>query len=178
MTTLTCQRRRSLYIPVVAKLTSTVVHGFKRGRSIGFRTANLDTEGMCSMLKILPTGVYMGWATVNREQPAVPAVVSVSKNPTFNLDKLNVEAHLLKEFENEFYGEDINLVLTGFMRPDMKFNGLDELKESIAGDVQFAKDLLKDPRTMKYSTDEFLFSKTKTLITEDYIDQSAQELEI
>lgn len=108
-----------------------VEHGDKRGRTIGFPTANL---GVWPEQIIPARGVYAGWATLAGER--FMAVTNVGVRPTFEGEPvLKVEAHLL-DFDREIYGHTLDLTFEARLRAEQKFNGIDALKAQLAQDVQ------------------------------------------
>ena len=90
---------------------------------LGWPTANLDPAAFESTLDSEEEGVYVGWASI--EDTSLPqasrtvhkAVLSIGWNPTFNNEKRTVEAYLCHEFENDFYGADMRLLVCGYVRP-------------------------------------------------------------
>lgn len=113
-----------------------VVHGEKRGRSIGFPTANIDVWE----LQLIPAnGVYAGWATVKGERHK--AVTNIGYRPTFNGADITVESHLL-DFNSDIYGCDFKLTFEHRLRGEKRFSGIDELKQQIADDCLKARELL------------------------------------
>jgi riboflavin kinase/FMN adenylyltransferase len=116
-----------------------VVHGMNRGgRLLGFPTANLKLVD-----ELFPKpGVYAIWIEVNNEVHM--GVANIGKNPTFGNDALSVEAHLL-DFKGDLYGRDIRVHFVQRIRDEKKFNGIDELKDRIAKDVQLGRQILGQP---------------------------------
>lgn len=111
------------------RLAGEVVRGDGRGRTIGFPTANLDVWDE----QVLPRkGVYAGWAHLDGE--TFMAVANVGNRPTFNGKLVTVEAHLL-DFDRDIYGRTLALDVVAFLRPEMKFNGVDKLVAQIGRDV-------------------------------------------
>lgn len=117
-----------------------VVEGDRRGRTIGFPTANLAPES-----EILPAaGVYAGMLRlVDDGDPArnerLPAVTNVGHRPTFKDGRaLVAEAHLI-DFEGDLYGRSVELDFRERLRSERKFPGIDALREQIARDVQDAR---------------------------------------
>lgn len=113
-----------------------VVHGQKRGRLIGFPTANVEvwTE------QIIPAnGVYAGWARLGNE--TFKAVTNVGVRPTFDGDSVTVEAHLL-DFNRDIYDERLEVTFDTRLRAEKKFNGIEELIAQIQVDVDAARDYL------------------------------------
>ncbi len=120
------------------RLEGEVVHGDGRGRTIGFPTANLDVWDE----QYLPRqGVYAGWAHLNGE--TFMAVANVGNRPTFNGGLVTVEAHLL-DFDRDIYGARLALDVVAFLRPEMKFNGVEALVAQIRQDVIQGRALLTD----------------------------------
>lgn len=110
-------------------LTGKVVHGRHVGSSIGFPTANLQI----SSEKELPIGVYGGETEVDGR--TYRAIVNVGQKPTFGLDYVNVEAHIL-DFEGDLYGQNLKVTLTKFLRPISKFSSANELVEQLKKDKE------------------------------------------
>ena len=112
-----------------------VVEGDKRGRTIGFPTANVDVWAE----QVLPAhGVYATLALVDG-QPW-PAATNIGVRPTVDGYHHRVEAHLL-DFAGDLYGRNLQLQFLHRVRPEQKFGGLDELKAQIAADVAHVRAL-------------------------------------
>jgi riboflavin kinase / FMN adenylyltransferase len=109
-----------------------VVHGDKRGRTIGFPTANIDTN---DEYLIPPTGVYAVRLMVQNEWH--DGVCNVGFKPTFNKESLKqtIEVHLF-DFERDIYGEEVVVEWHTYLRTEQKFAGIDELVEQINRDKQ------------------------------------------
>jgi riboflavin kinase/FMN adenylyltransferase len=118
------------------RLSNVVVDGDKRGREIGFPTANLAPPGR----KVIPGhGVYAAyaWLRGHRHQ----AAVNVGVRPTFGQGDLVVEAYLL-DFNDDCYGETMTLEFVERLRPELKFEEVSELVEQMSADVEMVRDLL------------------------------------
>lgn len=124
------------------ELRGTVVTGDRIGRTIGFPTANLETDSMRPA-----AGVYAAIATPDGHEP-VAAAVHIGGRPSVNDDRPRVEAHLLaedspwippKSFPES--GWSCTLQLIGRIRDVMKLDGLDQLKSQIARDCERARDI-------------------------------------
>ena len=120
-------------------LTGVVGHGAKRGRELGFPTANLDAD---SVEGFIPgDGVYAGWFTVDGEQ--YPAAISVGNNPTFDgVPQRQVEAHLIG-VALDLYDKRVEVSFVKRIRGMEKFSSIDELVERIACDVKEAAAALR-----------------------------------
>ena len=117
-------------------LEGTVVEGEKRGRAIGFPTANLSVWDE----QLIPAnGVYATWASLGDE--TYRAAANIGQRPTFAGDNITVEAHLL-DFSGDLYGESVELRFEERLRPERQFNGLAELVAQIERDVAATRRLL------------------------------------
>jgi len=109
----------------IVVLEAEVVHGFKRGsKELGFPTANLDMQQLGETGEQMSTGIYYGYAILRGVDH--PTVVSVGWNPFYQNEKKTVEAYLLAQLD-DFYGEQIKLLLYGYLRDECNFSGLGEL---------------------------------------------------
>ena len=104
-----------------------VVHGRHVGSEMGFPTANL----LVSVEKLLPIGVYGGLVDIDGK--AYRAIVNIGQKPTFGLEYVNIEAHVLN-FDGDLYGKNLKVSLTRFLRPIRKFNNAEELAEQLKQD--------------------------------------------
>ena len=113
-----------------------VVQGRRRGRTLGFPTANLQPEGDLTP----PDGVYAAWAKC--EDGAVhQAVVSIGVNPTFDEEDLCIEAHLL-DFSKDIYGQNLSVLFVERLRDMVKFPDAKALAAQITADIDRAKAML------------------------------------
>jgi riboflavin kinase/FMN adenylyltransferase len=116
-------------------LDGTVVQGQKRGRELGFPTANLCAENEL----VPPAGVYA--TTANIDGLAYPAITNIGTRPTFESGQENIiETHLL-DFDKDMYGATLRLGFVQRLRDEKKFDGVDALKAQIEADRVRAKDL-------------------------------------
>jgi riboflavin kinase / FMN adenylyltransferase len=112
------------------QLSNTVVSGDRRGSEIGFPTANL----LPPERKVIPAiGVYAAFARVGGDVRG--AAVNVGVRPTFGGGELLIEAHIL-EFSDDIYDEVLTIEFVDFLRPEMKFNGVDDLIAAMQSDVE------------------------------------------
>ena len=117
-----------------------VVHGLKRGRELGFPTANLgaDAEGF-----VPADGVYAGWlvdlgaeASASHVVTRYPAAISVGTNPTFDdVAARQVEAYVLDESGLDLYGHRVQIRFTHRIRGMVAFEGVERLIEQMSDDV-------------------------------------------
>lgn len=114
-----------------------VVHGARRGRELGYPTANLDTDD----IGVVPAdGVYAGWLTDGGIR--YPAAISVGTNPTFDGERRSVEAHVLGRHDLDLYDHVVTVEFTHWLRPMLTFAGIEPLLEQMAADVERSADLL------------------------------------
>lgn len=117
------------------EIEGVVETGDQRGRTIGFPTANVELGE-----HLRPRfGVYAVRALVDGVWR--DAVANLGKRPTVGKLKENFEVHLF-DFAGDLYGKVLRVQLLDFIRPEMKFAGLDQLKAQIAADGEAAKTLL------------------------------------
>lgn len=110
-----------------------VVHGLKRGRELGFPTANLSTI----VDAFVPAdGVYAGWLVDHDTGIRHPSAISVGTNPTFD-DVLvrQVEAHVPGETGLDLYGHDVTVEFVERLRGMVAFEGIDKLMVQMGADV-------------------------------------------
>ena len=114
-----------------------VSHGDKRGRTIGFPTANVPLGRHLEPAR----GVYAVTVTL-ADGTIVPGVANIGRRPTVNEgSESRVEAHLF-DWSGDIYGQDVAVALHGFLRGEKKFASFDELKTQIALDAELARAML------------------------------------
>jgi riboflavin kinase/FMN adenylyltransferase len=118
-------------------IKGAVVHGEKRGRQIGYPTANI---GLTDGATIPADGVYAGWLRVGAER--WPAAISIGTNPTFpGVRGRQVEAYALDQQGLDLYDQQATLEFGYRLRDTLKFDGLDPLLAQMAKDCQKAREL-------------------------------------
>ncbi len=111
-------------------LRGPVVHGMERGRTIGFPTANIAITPD----RALPAyGVYVTRAHVGGE--SYMGATNIGIKPTFDNELPSVETYLL-DFEGDLYGRELRVEMLHRLRGEVKFDGMDELVDAIAADVE------------------------------------------
>jgi riboflavin kinase/FMN adenylyltransferase len=115
-----------------------VVEGQRRGRTLGFPTANMETANETLPLR----GVYAARCRVPSGQ-WFPAVVNIGRRPTFGGRDVSVEAHLL-DFEGDLYGAELRTAFAARLREEQRFSGPEALVAQIGDDVERARALVAD----------------------------------
>ena len=118
-------------------LKGPVVHGEKRGREIGYPTANL---GLSPLATIPADGVYAGWLSVGVSQWA--AAISIGTNPTFpGVRGRQVEAYAIDQVGLDLYDQEAKIEFGFRLRDTLKFDGLAPLLEQMKKDCDQARQL-------------------------------------
>lgn len=114
-----------------------VIHGKKLGRQLGFRTLNLNPKRN----RMPVEGVYSVYVTGLADN-AIAGVANIGIRPTVDGLRPSIEVHLF-DWDKDVYGAHVGVQLHQFIRPEQKFNSLDELKNQIQLDVQTARHQLE-----------------------------------
>jgi riboflavin kinase/FMN adenylyltransferase len=123
-----------------------VVVGDRRGRELGYPTANVMTGGTAAPAD----GVYAGWLYLldpdygqQRTGEPMPAAISVGTNPTFDGERdRRVEAYVLDRTDLDLYDRVVEIAFVARIRGMVKFEGIDALVETMAQDVLDTRTLL------------------------------------
>jgi riboflavin kinase/FMN adenylyltransferase len=116
----------------------TVVPGSKRGRELGYPTANLATA---YNLALPADGVYATWAVRPSTGEVLPSVTSVGTRPTFEDDVRLVEVYIV-DYDADLYGQTIQAHFVSFIRPQIKFESITSLVKQMAADTAQATEIL------------------------------------
>lgn len=128
-----------------------VVEGDKRGRELGFPTANVPAS---RSFAVPADGVYAGWLQVGHTvseshggwevppHPPMPAAISVGTNPTFDGHDRRVESYVLDRDDLELYGTEVETLFAARVRGQVTFDGPDELIAQMHRDVEEVRRLL------------------------------------
>lgn len=148
---------------------ASIIAGFGRGSSeLGIPTANIPIN---TELNKLEPGIYYGWCKLipltaqcdeikkrvdgkdvlfnhgneltNEEKDIFPMVMSIGWNPYYHNKDKTAEVHIIHKFHENFYGSKIEYVVLGYIRPELNFNSIDELIDTINSDIEYAKLKLK-----------------------------------
>jgi riboflavin kinase/FMN adenylyltransferase len=125
-------------------VAGTVVHGEKRGKLLGFPTANIATDK-----ELFPAdGVYA--VKVKIGATLYDAACNIGTNPTFHGDKRTVEVFIF-DFDGELYGMDVRVYFFQRLRGEEKFASADELVAAISRDVAQCRRILSERQLVVYS---------------------------
>ncbi len=120
-------------------LKGIVIKGDQRGRILGFPTANIKL--VQEDLLVPSNGVYVVHAVWKGNH--LKGMMNIGYNPTFFIEKKqNIEVHLF-DFNNEIYGEELEVQLISFLREEQKFPSLDELKMQLKEDEKKSRIILE-----------------------------------
>ncbi|MGN7678209.1 MAG: bifunctional riboflavin kinase/FAD synthetase [Anaplasma sp.] len=116
-------------------ISGKVMRGRGRGRLIGFPTLNLSMGHT-----VLPrSGVYYARAKLSGDDHWLSGIVNIGVRPTFNEDESSIlEMHIF-DFDRNIYGEKVSVELVNFIRPERKFENVDQLVEQIRKDISEVK---------------------------------------
>lgn len=123
------------------RVHGTVIHGDKRGRTIGFPTANIELDGAYI---IPPTGVYA--VQFQLDGDTYNGVCNIGYKPTFYDEKKvkpSIEVHVF-EFNKSIYGKNVSIIWYKRIRSEQKFNSIDELIVQIGKDKASAEEFFQD----------------------------------
>lgn len=117
-----------------------VVEGNKLGRTIGYPTANLAIE---DEEKLIPgNGVYAVEVTIGEDKAFYKGMMNIGVRPTVDGTKRTIEVNIFN-FDKDIYREKMRVYLNNFLRGEVKFGGLDQLKDQLAKDKIEAQEKLK-----------------------------------
>ncbi len=118
------------------EIEGRVQTGDRRGRTIGFPTANLVLGDYIEPL----LGVYAVWAGLDRAGRTQwhPGVANIGRRPTFDGAGITVETYIF-DFQGDIYGEVLRVALADFVRPERKFDGIEAIRRQIANDCRAAR---------------------------------------
>lgn len=126
------------YLGYYFRYIAEVIHGEKKGRELGFPTANLEID---PKVQLPANGVYKGYCEIDSEKhqgQKFKAAINLGYRPSVNNEKiLNLEVHI-PGFNDDIYGKKLDLRFTEKIREEQKFNSLEDLKIQIKKDIEIA----------------------------------------
>ncbi|KND01450.1 riboflavin kinase [Spizellomyces punctatus DAOM BR117] len=145
--------------PFPVYLKGAVSKGFGRGsRELGIPTANLPEEVADEAGKVIDTGIYYGWASVGSCPEVHPMVMSFGWNPYYKNEKRSAEVHIIHDYPQDFYGEELRIIVTGYIRAEKNYESLDALIDDINTDIRVAKNSLSRPAYQALKSHSFVVS--------------------
>ncbi len=118
-----------------------VAEGDKRGRELGFPTANVPIDPAAAAPA---DGVYAGWLRRLDDRTSYPAAISVGTNPTFDGHReRRVEGYVLGRDDLELYGVEVEISFVDRIRGMVRFDSIEELVEAIQSDVVRTREILE-----------------------------------
>ena len=125
------------------RVDGVVVRGDRRGRELGFPTANVETPPFTA---IPADGVYAGFLVTRdprtgESRDKHPAAISVGTNPTFQGSRRTVEAYVL-DWDGDLYGEHVGIEFVERLRAMARFPDVDALLAAMAKDVDDTRSVL------------------------------------
>ncbi|MFN3973045.1 MAG: bifunctional riboflavin kinase/FAD synthetase [Gemmobacter sp.] len=121
------------------RIEGEVIHGEKRGRELGYPTANMSLAG----LHLPRLGVYAVWVDVltGPQTGTWKGAASLGVRPMFGQNTPNLETYLF-DFKGDLYGQHLSVALVEFLRPELTFDGLPALITQMAADCDRARTIL------------------------------------
>lgn len=113
----------------------TVARGRQRGRTIGFKTANIDPHHET----IPPSGVYAAYSKLGKK--IYKSVLNIGTRPTFGEKESVIEVHIFG-INQRLYGQEIEVYFKKRLRPERRFKNKDHLRKQILKDARLAQQIL------------------------------------
>jgi riboflavin kinase/FMN adenylyltransferase len=132
-------KEANFYLGYNYTFSGTVVKGDQRGRTIGFPTANIQTD---EPDKLVPAnGVYAVLVKLKDEEEFIKGMMNIGIRPTIGDLKKTIEINLF-DFDQNIYGKSMEVTLIAYTRGEIKFNSLDALKSQLAADKMQIQEIL------------------------------------
>ena len=121
------------------RIDGEVLHGDKRGRDLGYPTANMAVTG----LHLPRMGVYAVMIDVltGPERGGYKGVANLGVRPMFGENVPNFETHIF-DFKGDLYGQHVSVALVEYLRPELKFASLQDLIDQMDDDSAKAREIL------------------------------------
>lgn len=134
-----CPRDAAAMLGHWHRIEGEVMHGEKRGRELGYPTANMSVAG----LHLPRLGVYAVKADVltGPHKGSYNGAASLGVRPMFGVNQPNLETYLF-DFNGDLYGQHLSIAFVDYLRPEMKFDGLPGLITQMEADCQKARGIL------------------------------------
>ena len=121
------------------RIEGEVIHGEKRGRELGYPTANMSVAG----LHLPRFGVYAVFADIltGPQMGSYMGAASLGVRPMFGVNQPNLETYLF-DFNGDLYGQHLSIAFIDYLRTELKFDGLPGLLAQMAADCTRAREIL------------------------------------
>lgn len=121
------------------RIEGEVIHGEKRGRDLGYPTANMSVAN----LHLPRYGVYAVWADVltGPQAGSYMGAASLGVRPMFGINQPNLETYLL-DFNGDLYGQHLSIAFVDYLRPELNLDTLPELLSQMDDDCARARAIL------------------------------------
>lgn len=121
------------------RIVGPVIHGEKRGRELGFPTANMGVNG----LHLPKLGVYAVKVDIlsGAHKGSYNGAASLGVRPMFGENTPNLETHIF-DFKGDLYDAEVSVALIDYLRPELKFDGLPALIAQMDDDCRQAREIL------------------------------------
>ncbi|MGA8262974.1 MAG: bifunctional riboflavin kinase/FAD synthetase [Ignavibacteriaceae bacterium] len=131
----------NLFLGRFYSFSGKVVEGDKRGRELGFPTANIEPDNLDKLLPAI--GIYAVEFFINNEEKKYIGVMSIGKRPTFyNEGKLTTEVYIF-DFDKDIYGAKVTVKVVDRIRGEEKFSSAEELVIQMNKDVAAGMEILR-----------------------------------
>ncbi|CAL1539686.1 unnamed protein product [Lymnaea stagnalis] len=155
------------HLPFYAE--GTVVSGFGRGsKELGIPTANFPEDVVKKLPENFKCGVYYGLAKISSNENVFKMTMSVGWNPYYHNTVKTMETHIMHEFESDFYGDHLKIIVLGYIRDMLNFKSLEDLIKAIQADISESNTKLDESELLKYREDPFFFTSPVVLPEADW----------
>ncbi|KAH8113399.1 riboflavin kinase [Phellopilus nigrolimitatus] len=167
--------------PFPIALRGAVQKGFGRGgKDLGCPTANLPEEALLPLSAATTTGIYYGFAQVlprsdrasdsdsgsssgartlcAADREVHPMAMSLGWNPFYKNERLSAEVHIMHEYKDDFYGNEVRVLVLGYIRPELDYTSREALIDDIETDKKVAIRSLARPTYARYASDSLFDS--------------------
>ena len=131
--------RASLMLGYNYSMHGKIVRGAGIGKELGFPTANIEVS---DQILVPRDGIYATFATLANSKGKYMSVTSIGNRPTFDDNLHSVETFILG-LQSDIYGSILKLEFVSWLRDQVKYVNIEDLKDQIDKDVQIAKEILE-----------------------------------
>ena len=144
--------------PFPLRLAGPVIKGFGRGSAeLQIPTANIPIAGLSvGGLTAVDSGVYFGFASLSSTRAVYPMVMSIGWNPFYKNTVRSVEVHIVHQFADDFYGDEMRLCVLGWIRPELDYVSKEALIEDIRTDIRVGLDSMDRAAYSSFQDDAYL----------------------